>query len=282
MKVAVIGAGYVGLATAWHFLQRKVAVTVFDAGPGASHASTGLLHPYPGKKGLMSWRAEEGMSESITLLQQASEDGSVFEQSGILRTFENGETKLIKEGIVVYSRPYLKALKDLCKDAEFQCKKIQNVQELDSFDCVILAAGAGILEFEECKNLPLKRTIGQSLLCRGLKKLPIPLLFPGGHITPTEDPGLYQVGSTYEHTTSPDQEKARALLDNAIVYCPEARHFEILEIRSGVRISPKVGYQPIVEKLQSNVFIMTGFGSRGLLYHAMMSKMLVSSVLNTV
>ncbi|MBS7699335.1 MULTISPECIES: glycine oxidase ThiO [unclassified Chelatococcus] len=45
-KVAIIGAGVIGLSIAWRLAQRGLAVTVFDkggAGQGASHAAAGML-----------------------------------------------------------------------------------------------------------------------------------------------------------------------------------------------------------------------------------------------
>lgn len=51
MNIAIIGAGFSGLALAYFLLQSSAHVTLFDAvgiGGGASGIATGLLHPYPG------------------------------------------------------------------------------------------------------------------------------------------------------------------------------------------------------------------------------------------
>lgn len=271
MKIAVVGAGYVGLAVAWFLTQEKVEVTVFEDGAAASSVSTGLLHPYPGRKGL-SLNGHEGMRDSLALLQAVSTERAVFEQNGILKIFENGERKEIPEGITVYSQLYLQAL---AKSSIVKRQKITHLKELEEFDAIVLATGAQTLAFDECKHLSLTTNIGQSLLCRWREKIPTSLLFPGGHITPTENPDFCQVGSTYEHTPLPDPKKALALLDNAALFYPPAKDFKIEEIRSGTRIAPKIGYQPILEKVSPKAWVLAGFGSRGLLYHAMFAKSLV-------
>ena len=219
MKAAVVGAGYAGLAVAWNLLQKQIDVTVFDGGEGASHASTGLLHPYPGKKATPTWRAQEGMQASLALLEMASQDRPVFVKNGILRfasTDEQrkqfgGESLLIPEGITVFSKMYLEELKKTCRKARFEKQWVRHLAELDGFDCIVLTTGAESLQWAE---LPLKRTIGQCLLCRCKEPLSMSLL-SSAHITPTPDPEFCFVGSTYEYTEKPDPKKALALLEKA-------------------------------------------------------------------
>ena len=72
MKIAVIGAGLAGLATAYYLLEHQdCQVTLFDAkgvGGGASGASTGLVHPYAGEDMRGSWRAHAALEETKRLL----------------------------------------------------------------------------------------------------------------------------------------------------------------------------------------------------------------------
>lgn len=265
MNIAVVGAGYVGLAAAWHLLQKNHDVTVFDGGAGASHASTGLLHPAPGRKAIPTWAAQEGMETAIELLEIAGKD--TFLRNGILR-----ENKVVPEGITVFSRRYLAGLKKACSKAKFIEHWVENLEELSGFDQVVLTTGAETLAWAK---LPLKRTIGQCLVCRCDEPITMSLLSQG-HITPTEEPGICLVGSTYEHTEKPDPQKALALLDQAAKFYPPAKDFKVLEVRAGVRISPKVGYKPILEKINPKTWVLTGFGSRGLIYHSLFAKFLAS------
>jgi glycine/D-amino acid oxidase-like deaminating enzyme len=285
MKVAIVGAGYAGLATAYFLSQNNVNVTVFEDEPGASHASTGLLHPSPGRKAAPTWKSDEGMKATVELLEIASQKRPVFLRNGIMRiatTDEQrkdfgGEKVWIPEGITVFSRLYLEGLKQACKNVQFVQQKIQNLSELKSYDARVVATGAQTGEFFD---LPLKKTIGQCLICRWEERVPMSLL-SHGHITPTEDPDFCSIGSTYEHTAEPDPKKALELLDKCALFYPPAKNFKVVEIRSGVRIAPKIGYRPLVQEMTPKTWVFTGLGSRGLIYHAMLSKSLVmNDILN--
>lgn len=294
MNIAIVGAGLAGLSVAWHLLRHKnTSVTLFDQGGGASVASTGLLHPFPAKNAKRSWRAEEGMQASYALIAEAEKalGRPVADRRGILRLIPDGiqDPDAIEQekgvfhiprGLAVYSQTYLSGLllAIQAKGAQLQHTSIQDLQELDAFDTIILAAGAGMPQFGQW---PLKKTKGQALLCR-VKEAPPMALFGGGHISPTEDPTIWQVGSTYERdftTDGPDEAAALPLLDKVAQFYPPARDFEVLEVRAGVRISPQYGYRPFMGQVGPKTWVFTGLGSRGLLYHALLGKELVDSLL---
>jgi glycine/D-amino acid oxidase-like deaminating enzyme len=282
MKVAVVGAGYAGMALVWHLLQKGMDVTLFDGGQGASHVSTGLLHSAPGRHAKPTAYAEEGMQAALELLQAASQEKKVFIQNGILRiaiTEEQkkdfgGERVWVPEGITVFSRSYLAELKKVCHEARYVNGWVKNLEELKDYDQIILSTGAESLQWGD---LPLKKTIGQCLICRWKEPLPMSLL-SYGHITPTEDPELCQIGSTYEHTELPDPKKALELLEKAALFYPPAKDFQLVEIRAGVRIAQPLSYKPFVKKINPKTWVFTGFGSRGLIYSALFAKRLVASL----
>ncbi len=185
----------------------------------------------------------------------------------------------IESGITVFSRLYLQGLWQASekRGAKLVKEEIKAVSQLADFDQIVLAAGSQVLHFEECRHLPLKTNLGQTLLCRWKTPLPFSLVSQG-HITLTEDPDFCQVGSTYEHTPTVDPKKAEELLEKVSLFYPPASQFEILEIRSGARIAPKEGYRPLFERISPNAFVFTGFGSRALLYHALLGKALAKSL----
>lgn len=93
MRVAILGAGFAGLAVSWFLLHYKlgsVSIDLFDPEPiggGVSGLSSGLLHTYPGKMANKSWRAFFCMKETHRLITEASRgaDRSVILSKGILR-----------------------------------------------------------------------------------------------------------------------------------------------------------------------------------------------------
>lgn len=308
MRAAVVGAGLAGIAAAWNLVEIGFEVFLFDPkgiGGGASGVSTGLLHPFPGKRAERSWRADEGMEETKKLLLTAEKalGKLAADRSGIFRPaitveqkidFQNNKDEAAKwtqislpdcpemeglwiaSGITVFSRLYLKGLWLACEQRGAVLRK-ENFTSPDAFDKVVWAVGADIIHLEEGKKLSLRTAIGQSLLCRWKK----PLLFSlasQGYITLTEDPTLCQVGSTYEHTRERDPQKAIELLEKVSKFYPPAKDFEIVEVRHGTRVAPKEGHQPILQKINEKTWIFTGLGSRGMLYHALMAKELVLSI----
>ncbi len=93
MRIAILGAGFAGLAVSWYLLHYRmgvVSIDLFDPEPiggGVSGLSSGLLHTYPGKEARKSWRADFCMKETHRLITEASQgiNRSVILSKGILR-----------------------------------------------------------------------------------------------------------------------------------------------------------------------------------------------------
>ena len=313
-RIAVVGAGLAGLGVTWHLLQRaEMEVTLFDPlgpGGGASGISTGLLHPFPAKQALRSWRASEGMEKTRQLLEIAEKalGRPVAEYTGILRLgpgpraeedpeaiwwesarvqeFIPGAASLpglwIPSGITVYSKLYLEGLWKACQNKGAKGEKIsvRSLDELASYDRVVLATGHETPRFPECAHLSVKSIKGQALYCRWPKRLPCSLISLG-HIAPTEDPAFCQIGSTYEHNFKdlhPTEHAIEELKKKVSSWYPPAKGFEVVSINAGARMSPKEGYRPVVAQLDEKSWVFTGLGSRGLLYHALLGEELAGLV----
>jgi glycine/D-amino acid oxidase-like deaminating enzyme len=282
MKIAIIGAGFAGLAAAY-YLSENFQVTLFDLkgiGRGASGISSGLLHPYPGEKGRRSWHAAEALEATKELLKVAEDElgRAVANYEGILKIGQcldpgedverlSSDTFLIKSGITVFPELYLQGLWQACqkRGVELVIQNITALEELKEFDQIILAVGAGIRNFPECRHLKINFVRGQVLTCILDKPLERSISAKRYRaITPSER--ICHLGATYERDLihdKPCKETAMALLQ------PET---EVLDCRAGIRVTNPAHYFPILEQIHPKTWVMTAFGSRGLLYHAYFGK----------
>ncbi len=283
-KIAIIGAGFAGLAAAY-YLSKKFQVTLFDQkgiGGGASGISSGLLHPYPGEKGRLSWHAEEALKLSKELIDQAEEalGSPVAQREGILRlgpilnpgpdVIELGPEKfLITSGMTVFPSLYLKGVWKLCEKegSELKVEKIESLEALQGYHAVILAAGAGIRTFTEHKDLKINFVKGQILTC-ALREPLERSISSKIYTAVTEKPLECHVGATYEREVlddTADLEKATELLNPTL---------PVLDCRAGIRVTNPAHYFPIVQQIGPYHYVITALGSRGLLYHALMASRL--------
>lgn len=311
MRIAVVGAGFSGLALSYLLLLKGASVDLYDekgVGAGASGACSGLLHPYVGEQVRRSQNAEAAMEEARKLLRVASRycKDQVFDFSGIIRrvTPKQRETFLkhqevykdvevmsddlvkIRSGIIVCSSSYLKGLFEACKAKSLNLilKKIDSACELEAYDAFILAIGSGVFSFPGLENLVLSAVRGQTLLC----KWPLPplkeALLGKGHIVPLPGGDKVHLGATYERgvaTTLPCMETALSLLNpQSGVLAPEWKEIEALECRAGIRVVRPSHATPWVYKMSEKGFAMTAMGSRGLLYHAYYGKKVADMLFN--
>lgn len=310
MRIAIIGAGFAGLGSAYFLLESgKAEVTLFEAnkvGGGASGVASGLLHPYPGFSARRSHQAEEALAISKQLLRISEKHTPkmVASHAGILRCSMDEEQHerllshtsafgdieqlddrlfLIHSGITVLSENYLEGLSSaiLQMGGEIIFQKIDSLKELEKFDHIVIAAGYGIKEFAECENLKVKFLKGQAL--RMLGHPPYEKSFISkGYIAHLGSSSRFEVGSTYERNFSdalPNLKLAKELLDQKLALCPEA---EILDCKAGVRVCTQGHYTPIISKVSEKAHVFTGLGSRGLLYHGLYGRKLAAVILNLV
>lgn len=306
MQIAVCGCGLAGLATAYFLLEdSRTTVTLFDPagiGGGTSGVAAGLLHPYPGRNGKLSWRGVEGMAASRALLEMAggvvaegllrltptAELAELFRSVGEAWSVEQVQRRFpgavavpgvwIAAGVAIAMPRYLEGLWRACeaKGARFVKGELAG-----SFDRVVWTTGPAL-----ATRLGLTVNKGQLLICRRPPHLP-PLaasLLSEGHITPTEDPDLWQLGSTYEHTLDPrpNRETALALREKVGLFYPPARELEPVDIRVGFRATRPRDYRPVVQQLDAKTWAFGGLGSRGLLYHALLGRELAAQIANSV
>lgn len=313
MRVAVIGAGLAGLSVTYHLQSLGAFVTLFDVcgiGAGASGVASGLVHPYVGEQVRRSLMANESMlalDELLHIAEKYSQHPFVV-RTGIERIAQtpeqhnqllgycdseddvkhlHGDHFLITSGLTIHTETYLKALwqASFALGAQFEKRKVDDPLSLKGFDAVVIAAGAGSLQFTSLKKARLGATRGQLLLCSAedpALKLPRSLVGKG-YIASSMSPvdSLVTVGSTYERgriDDIPDRAYAEAhILPMAQKLAPHLT-LKTAKVRAGVRLTPRGHYLPLAGRLEGPLWVMTGFGSRGLLYHALWGKTLARAI----
>lgn len=330
-EIAILGAGFSGLATAWHLMQQtlsdySIKITLFDEkgiGGGASGIAAGLLHPYAGAHAKLNPYGREGVEETLQLLKIANDalGTKVFHTDGILRLAVDQDQYhdykicsekyedvqwleaqechkeysllascpgiFIKEGITVEAPLYLEGLWLACqkKGVKFEKKLIHSLDELKDFDIIIIATGAAAGKFEESKNLPISQVRGQVLEFEWPTNIP-PLPFPinsYAYLLMDHSKTKCILGSTFERdtiSTIPDPEYAmKELLPKLTSFLPTIQLGPLIKCSVGIRASTPQ-HLPLIKKIHKSLWIITGMGSKGLLYHALYAKKLATDILN--
>lgn len=329
MQIAVLGAGFCGLAITWHLTQRGVKhITVFDPleiGKGTSGVAAGLLHAYAGAQAKKSLRADCGLAATHQLIKVAetSLDLPVITSRGLIRlaitdkqkedfaliasqypdvhwlTTEECQKKLnsplahpgifIDSAVVVDCEKYLKGLWSACSSngAQFVKQAIHSLKELENFDHIIVAMGAAaksLPELSEIKVTPIK---GQVLELSWPKNIP-PVSYPissQAYLMMQEGGKTCIAGATFERhfkITEPDPLSAwNEIMPKLQAFIPQMAHEIVIGCRAGIRASaPR--HQPLTAKFGERQWLLTGMGSKGLLYHALYAEELVAQIVTSL
>ncbi|MBS0603878.1 MAG: FAD-binding oxidoreductase [Verrucomicrobia bacterium] len=314
MRIAIIGAGFSGLSSAWHLLQSAdCEVTLFDPsgiGGGASGIAAGLLHPYVGEEGKRSLLAKEGIESTRELIAIAEKKlgKKVARQNGIVRHVLDDELKelflshaqkfgdvrqieeklfLIESGMTVDCPSYLEGLWQAvaARGGKLVLSEVEDLSSLQGFDHIIVAAGAGIAKFAELKSLRYSILKGQVLICRAPKAVELPenSSIGKGYVALPSDDRVCHIGSTYERgekNPAPDQALAMSTLFPKIrQFFPAVEDLEVIGCKAAMRVIRSGHYFPIAAKIKEGLWVLTGMGSRGLLYHAFLGRLLSEAIL---
>lgn len=330
MRIAVIGAGFSGLAICWFLAHgQNNQVTLFEmqgVGGGASGVSCGLLHAYAGVHAKKTWMADEGLKSTRQLLDISSQalQQPVANYAGILRPIQNltqqkdfylaaqkysdleiwseekcqkyipelsSEGLFVKSGITVDSQKYLEGLWLACRHAGVELKQdtFHQLSDFDSFDAIVIAAGAGIFKLPELAHLPLFAIKGQVIeLSWPKQRPPLPFsLIANCYLVMQPGNQSCIVGATYERQYQDEfadiSMASSYLKTKAVSLLPYLAEAPVLSCRAGLRIfspdnlTPLIGLLP---KFSKPTWLFTGLGSKGLLHHAWLANLCSKAILN--
>lgn len=192
----------------------------------------------------------------------------------------------IKSGLTLDASLYLQGLWQACAlhGTQLKHQALTKTEEIQSYDRVLIAMGPLAKQFPLLKDLPFSVVKGQILELKWPDNLP-PLPFSLNskkHLVLLPDQKRCLAGSTYEReftSSLPDKEKAKALILPEIAsFFPSLENAEVLGCRAGLRAySPN--HLPMVGKINEKVWFFTGLGSKGLLYHAWIGKLMARALL---
>ena len=289
-------------------------------GKGASGISAGLMHPYTGIRAKKSIFSDEGFNASLELLKIASTTvkEQVYIHNGLLRLPVDAEQEMafkkcanenkdtfwlsekecqnlvpgikrteglfIEKSISVYPEKYLQGLWLACKalGAIFVHSKIKALSELNHYDRIITALGAGIVDFPELRTVRLNQLKGQILQIpwpQNLEPFSCSISSKIYLVIDTSKKFCY-VGSTHEReffNPEPDLKRASdEILPHLIEFCPAFKGIEPSVCKAGIRMTSP-DYQPFIKKIDDRFSVFSGLGSKGLLYHALLAQNFVES-----
>ncbi|MCX6986651.1 MAG: FAD-binding oxidoreductase [Chlamydiae bacterium] len=313
MRIAIVGGGLAGVALSYYLqMSASIEVTLFDQeaiGSGASGAASGLMHPYVGEELRRSHRADEAFAAAKALIEVAAQHigASLADFSGIERVAQNQEqldilhdyvirygdisylgeqSFLMHLGATIDTVAYLQALWGLSQEmgAKFQRKKIVDLTALTGFDHTIVASGVGIFDFSQFTHFRLSTARGQSILNKWPEGIPYlkRSRVGKGYLASTFQKDRICMGATFEkgsRSSDPDREAAICDLGSKMKRLMPELPLDPIAVKAGVRVSSRGHYFPLIGEVSKGLWVMTGLGSRGLLYHALFAQMLSNAIL---
>lgn len=217
------------------------------------------------------WWDKELCEKKVTGLKLPPEGGGLY----------------IKDGITLDSKEYLQGLWQACALLGTQYRQQSVIQQADliHYDKILIAMGPLSKNLPPLKNLPITPVKGQTLVLKwpeGVKPLPFSLISQK-YIVMSPDQKSCLAGSTFEHTFSTpkaDREKAIAeIMPNISTYFPPLAGAEIIECKAAFRASTP-SHLPLAGKISDKIFFFTGLGSKGLLYHAWLGKLVARTLIS--
>lgn len=191
----------------------------------------------------------------------------------------------IRSAAIIECPKYLQGLWLACKKrgVKFEQRNVASLDEVKHFDRVVIAAGGATTSLPELKHLPITPVKGQLLELEwpeGISPCEYPinslayLLMQPNHKTCI-------VGATFERHfphANPDLQLAcQLILPKIQPFFPMLESKNVIICRSAIRASTD-DHKPILLQFSEKCWVLTGMGSKGLLYHALYGEELARRV----
>ena len=146
-------------------------------------------------------------------------------------------------------------------------------------DLVVYAVGHYIDHFKATSDLGVNLVKGQLLIGERPEGVDLKKSVLGkGYIGQSGNDLV--VGATYEKEINDDKVDKEKAMDDIIpklaTYTNFNKPLKVHSVRVGIRVVNKAHYFPIAKQLSPREYVVSGMGSRGLLYHALIGKQIVS------
>ncbi len=333
MKIAILGGGLAGVATAWYLLNSSpllnfagsLQLDLYDplgiAG-GASGIAAGILHPYAGLHAKLNRQGKEGYLATCELIEIASKftSANLITARGQYRLVSTAENDrdyrlaashyadvdfltaqaierqipsmtshpgiFIHSSLTIATSLYLESLWQGCvqKGATLQREAITHLSSLDH-DLIIIATSFASNQFLETSAISINPVKGQLLEIEWPKNLIAPLATIHGqaYLVMQASKQSAFIGATFEKDfNSPHADlpltKAQLMPKIAALW-PALQEADVITCKAGIRASMPT-HQPLIRQVTNQCWVFTGLGSKGLLYHALYAKKLVTAILD--
>lgn len=191
----------------------------------------------------------------------------------------------ISSAISVHTQQYLEGLFQCCAflGVHYEQCKINHLSELNGYDTVVVAAGPETAGFPELNHLSLNLLRGQLLELSWPSDLPpLPFILNSKvYIVMNPSNKTCIVGATFERDNLSQyaclETAISLLLPEAILMIPRLKESKVIACHAGLRVGTP-DRLPFCQQISPKLWVYSGLGSKGLLYHALFAKKLAHAI----
>lgn len=241
------------------------------------------------RQGLLRLAVTDRQRNEYRLAAEKYDDITWWEAEVVIQKFPGLSSHpgiFIESSVTVDCPLYLQGLWKACEErgARLVKSRVNALDDLKDFDQIVLALGFSTNRLLDVP-LPIAEVKGQVIELAWPKTLePLPFaLNSQAYLLMNNEKKSCFVGATYERdfeSVLPDISYAsKDILPKALVLIPALQGASIQGCKAGVRASTP-DHMPIIQNVNSKCWVITGMGSKGLLYHALYAEKLADLIIS--